>query len=290
MRSCNSSFQDLNSTFNYTSIHVGGEVEFCFIETMHYQFQILGLLSSFVTACNGDFINGKICSNPWYSKYAIGFHDRCWPGEETGAYALQSRGEDGILDLQDSTRIKNSTGVVSDAPPYPWTHHPVCSPAKSGAETIFCVYTDTNFAFGRGISVIGRPQSVELISRNHVFHLSPLMHAQATSTNALPPYKVQRLPGRGYGLLANTTLQVGDIILSYTPIIVVQSLISENLTKEELRRLFRLGIEQLPQRTWNMFMALQGDAGGDEMYGRFTTNAFEVYDYEALFPETAVSD
>jgi hypothetical protein len=77
--------------------------------------------------------------------------------------------------------------------------------------------------------------------------------------------------------------------MAHTPVIAVQAVLEDVMPKQELWRLFRVGIERLPQPTRSMFNALQGDAGGDEIYDRFTTNAFELYDYGAVFPETAVS-
>jgi hypothetical protein len=77
--------------------------------------------------------------------------------------------------------------------------------------------------------------------------------------------------------------------MAHTPVVAVQAVIEDFVSQEELWKLFRVGIERLPGRTRDLFNALQGDAGGDEVYDRFSTNAFELYDYGAVFPETAVS-
>lgn len=38
----------------------------------------------------------------------------------------------------------------------------------------------------------------------------------------------------------------------------------------------------------NCFLALHGHFGGDPVYDRFSTNAFNVFNFAAICPETAV--
>jgi hypothetical protein len=236
------------------------------------QFQLLFSFSLF-TVCHGAVSNGGFCSNPSYTA-ALTLLDTCWLREQSNSYSLQSRLNTENPNTHGQTGAKNLTRAAPNTPPpYPWTHHPICNSVNDAAETTFCVYTSTSFASGRGISIVGTPQSVELISRNRVFHTPPT----STDMKSYPPYVVQQLPGRGYGLLANTTLHVGDQVLAHTPVLAMQAILDDHLSKGELRSLFHVAVKQLPLRTREIFMALQGDSGGDEMYGRFTTNAFELY-------------
>jgi hypothetical protein len=76
-------------------------------------------------------------------------------------------------------------------------------------------------------------------------------------------------------------------MLAHTPVIAMQTVMEDQVPKDELWRLFRVAVQQLPPPTREVFMALQGDAGGDEVYDHFVTNAFDVFDYAAVFPETA---
>jgi hypothetical protein len=240
-------------------------------DSMHTSL-LLGLVTTFFWIfCNGELSKLGFCSNPWSAAHTISL-DTCWLQETTRTTEI----------LKSNFSTVNNSTEFPDSPPYPWTHHPFCNFGEKPEKT-FCVHTTTTFASGRGICFIGTSQSVQLISRNRVFHTTSSLRTY------IPPYEVRHLPGRGYGLIANKTLFVEDEIMAHTPVIAVQAVIEDVLPKEEIWKLFRVGVERLPQQTRNMFNALQGDAGGDEVYDRFSTNAFELYDYGAVFPETAVS-
>jgi hypothetical protein len=229
-------------------------------------------LFTFLFLCfsNGEILSPGFCSNPWSAAHMLSL-ETCF-----------LRNAESIEKVISNLPLANNFTESTNLPIFPWTHHPFCNSGET-PETTFCVYTIDSFARGRGISFIGTPQSVQLISRNRVFHSPSEVKAYD------PPYEIRQLPGRGYGLLANETMHVGHEIMAHTPAIAVQAVIEEVIAKEELWNLFHVGIERLPPRTRDLFNALQGDAGGDEVYDRFITNAFELYDYGAVFPETAVS-
>jgi hypothetical protein len=258
---------------------------------MHFQHLFLGLITSlFFALSDAEPSHVGLCSNPWSSLRILNLAHTCWLRESRNSLLVQPAEDGKEFEVQNPTELNNFTKAFADAPSHPWSHHPICNSVESAAETKFCVYTSTNFATGRGISIVGTPQTVQAISRNRVFHI-PLN--QTSKKNTFPPYEVKQLPGRGYGLIANTTVHNGYEIFAHTPIIALQNILDEHLSRDEkfrkeLWRLFRIAVEQLPQRTKDMFMALHGEAGGDEIYDRFTTNAFELYDYAAVFPETAV--
>lgn len=247
---------------------------------MIFRFIYLAISSSFLPLSHASFPEAGVC---WNSINALIHADVC-SRVDSSSYALPIPGYDCIA----SQRPVNATVADSAPPLLPWTHHPICNDAKGAFATFFCVFTDANFAGGRGISLIGTPDSVELISRNRIFH--PHLDPDLTEPQSLTqPFEVRALPGRGFGLLANTTLQLGDRVLEHTPVIAVQSSAQDLLSQSDVWELFGKGVDQLPSATRDMLLALQGHDEGDEVYSRFTTNAFELFDYDALFPETAVS-
>jgi len=248
---------------------------------------LLGLLASFLPLlCYAKISEAGLCQNPLHDGHFLRFPSICLLTDQSSYEPPLNRVDFGAIHVQATS---NSTKVASISPSSPWTHDPICSSAKNAPpETAFCVFTDANFAAGRGISIIGTAGSVELISRNRVFH--PHLSSTTTSKTASRPYEVRKLPGRGYGLIANTTLRMGDAVLDHAPVIAVQSVAQDLLFRKELWKLFDRGIEQLPKPTRDMIIALQGheQEEGDALFSRFTTNAFELFDYDALFPETAV--
>jgi hypothetical protein len=252
------------------------------LQSIYYQAKMyghtlsLGAFASLLVSTSGaEYSVPGFCTNPWRTGlHSSALSNTCWIRGEPKAYHLQTR----VSEIAPS----NNFTARLDAPTYPWTQHPICTATTPP----FCVYTKSDFFSGRGISIIGTAESVHLISRNRVFHQpSPPSRNQDANLK----YEVRQLPGRGLGLLANRALIIGDEIMAHPPAIVVQAMASEILAGKELWELFRVGVAQLPLETRNMFLALQGDAGGDDVYDRFTTNAFELFDYAAVFPETAVS-
>jgi hypothetical protein len=143
--------------------------------------------------------NHQHCLNLWHKLNSLSSLDTCWHREEEELYSLR---------LQENIRLQHPENFRAAANPSNglWTHYPICTRGTSSPkETTFCVYTSSSFAFGRGISFIGTPESVDLISQNPAFHTSASSHREHTNKHP-PPYDVVQLPGRGYSLLANTTL------------------------------------------------------------------------------------
>ncbi|QDS67957.1 hypothetical protein FKW77_008975 [Venturia effusa] len=168
--------------------------------------------------------------------------------------------------------------------PHPWSYDPECIFSKS-LQIDICVWTDINFAAGRGISIIATPDSATAVAKNKIFYDPDL----ASTANSIfePPYEIRQLPGRGFGLIANRTVHRGDKIFVHTPILIAQAITETGLEEEELFRLHRVAVERLPEGSRQLFMALHGHFGGDLVYDRFSTNAFNVFDFAAIFPETA---
>ncbi|TID17429.1 SET domain-containing protein 5 [Venturia nashicola] len=166
-----------------------------------------------------------------------------------------------------------------------WSYTPECMYC-SGLGTNMCVYTSKTFKSNRGISIIATPKSASSVAENAVFHHLLL------STTAIgvfeSPYEMRPIPGRGFGLVANRTVQRGEKIFEDTPILIAQPIAEKDgLTEEELYRLYRVAVERLPKKSQELVMGLHGHFGGDAVYDRFSTNAFNVFDFAALFPETS---
>jgi hypothetical protein len=169
--------------------------------------------------------------------------------------------------------------------PYPWSFRPSCVFSKS-LEINICAWTDTHFANGRGISIIATPESATAVAMNKIFRDRGL--AKTANSIFTPPYEIRPLAGRGLGLIANQTVQRGEKIFAHTPIVIAQAISETGLDEEDLYKLHRLAVERLPERSRKLFLALHGHFGGDPVYDRFSTNAFNVFDFAAIFPETAV--
>lgn len=171
----------------------------------------------------------------------------------------------------------------------PWTYEPECIHSDDHSEE-YCVYTDKNFARGRGISFFTSPtvaaKVIELSAfTNHTVHDHVNKFEDA-------PWEVRNVPGRGNGLFATRTLHRGDLIIADTPVAVLQS-DAFFLDYPIGYRYLHIAFDRLSETTKEIVLQTAAHSPGDPYMERINTNAF-AGDFEGaphflLYPETAVS-
>jgi hypothetical protein len=229
--------------------------------------------ASLFAVCHGQGFRSDLCNNLRSSQHA--FRQWCLKNEKDGHHKDEHRV------TSSSQRILTS----QSQPLHSWSYDPECIFSKS-LEVNICAWTDVQFANGRGISIIATPDAATAVAMNRIFRDSDL--AKTANSMFTPPYEIRQLPGRGLGLIGNRTIQRGEKIFAHTPILVAQAISETGLDEKDLFRLHRIAIKRLPGQTRDLFLALHGHFGGDPIYDRFSTNAFNVFDFAAIFPETAV--
>ncbi|KAL3420942.1 hypothetical protein PVAG01_07387 [Phlyctema vagabunda] len=151
----------------------------------------------------------------------------------------------------------------------PWTYKPRCMP-KDSTNEIYCVFTNINFAGGRGISIFTSPKNAQSISRI------------AASTNTVPagvnnfsdpPYEVRNIAGRGNGLFATRTLHRGDVIMAETPVGIYQS-DAFPMDYELGYRYLNTAFKRLPKETQAKFMSMAAQNPGHDIMERVNTISF----------------
>lgn len=232
----------------------------------------LTLLSIPLASCQHD------CINPSSSGHA--FSQLCRTDMDP-QLVLRDR----LVSYPLGTLRNDSSEGVTEKAATPWTEEPFCLPGQD-AEQALCVYTDADFAQGRGISLITSQSSAQQVSKHTAFNYPEQLEEGNRALNDV--YEVRPLKDRGFGLVAKGKLGRGTRIFSHTPVIAAQ-LAAEKLPDEELFPLLQVAVQRLPNETRKKFMALHGHFGGDEIYDKFQTNGFRVFDYAAVFPETSVS-
>lgn len=194
-----------------------------------------------------------------------------------------------LEDIEENVVLQNPIEEVSK--PSPWTSEPQCITDTESNEN-FCVYTNKNFASGRGISFFTSPRIAARVEALPAFTNFTIHKHINNFTN--PPWEVRNVIGRGNGLFATRTLHRGDEILSDTPVGVYQSdafFPDYPLGYKYLHKAF----EQLPLKTQRIFVKMaMHTPGGDPVMERINTNAFagefEGAPHFLLYPETAVCD
>ncbi|KAF2475083.1 SET domain-containing protein, partial [Lindgomyces ingoldianus] len=151
----------------------------------------------------------------------------------------------------------------------------------------FCVWANTSFAAGRGISIIATQNLAESVAKSEGYQSARRVRASGGGSQASPKYEVKTLPGRGLGLVANHTLVRGDDIVYEPPVVLAQHDIEDLLGEGEVATLHRVAVERLPYRTRADAMNLHGYGGKGTAYDRFSANAFKVYEFAGIFPMVA---
>jgi hypothetical protein len=170
---------------------------------------------------------------------------------------------------------------------YPWTSQNDC---RKKAE-IFCVFSASSFAGGRGISILTTPDRIETLQQLPAFADGDVLSGLNEQPSLV--FEEKELPGRGRGLIANKTLHRGDRIFAHTPILMLDGESFGDLEQEEWLKLEHAAVNNLPLKTRAMFSALYGRQVTDPVSDRIDTNAFvlelDEVTYYAVFPEIAVS-
>ncbi|KAF8526513.1 hypothetical protein BU17DRAFT_40324 [Hysterangium stoloniferum] len=172
-------------------------------------------------------------------------------------------------------------------PQQPWTE----GPDTPNGSAVYCVYSNSTFAGGRGISLITTPEMATYIAQMHAFTQPKSLKDINTVLNR--PYVSQSIPGRGVGLFATRTLHRGDKIFSHTPLLIVHRTTFSTLEDSVRFEMQNRAVDLLPDPSRELYLELYGQFGGDRVNDILFTNSFQVYfgedgvEHNAILPEAA---
>jgi hypothetical protein len=184
--------------------------------------------------------------------------------------------------------LEESRATASQTKDFPWTFWPECFTIENITEP-YCVFSDQTFASGRGIFIVTtQPFAYAMLEKPAFKDPRSILRA---NNYANPPFYQHEFPGKGRGLVANKTLQLGDQIFVSTPILITDPDIYHLADSDRLALLHR-GVSTLPPVSQERFWELMAHFDGDSVDDRITTNNFEVsidgISQSALFPEIAM--
>ncbi|KAH8814965.1 hypothetical protein F5884DRAFT_158077 [Xylogone sp. PMI_703] len=187
-----------------------------------------------------------------------------------------------FIELESSENVSgNSEGF------FPWSYEPACISLQGSQEPI-CVYTNSSFGRGRGISIFTTPRIAEEFAGLPPFHDAALLENINQPSNL---WYTKQIPSKGTGMLAKKDLKRGDLITSYTPILI--ALIGEKMSSLEREKYLRIAIDQLPPATRDAYLSLSTIYGHANMIVQdvLKANTFEMHIggvmHLAIFPEPA---
>ncbi|KUJ08751.1 SET domain-containing protein [Mollisia scopiformis] len=188
---------------------------------------------------------------------------------------------------------QNTSSVQTADPISPWTIYPTCT---TNTTKKFCVFTSQTFHANRGITILTTPSTARVLSRLPAFHTkTPHLSPLSENDHRDPPFVVSAIPGRGMGLIANRTIERGDLIKSHPAIAIFHN---DAVTKghalypTHYAPLMHLAINQLPPPTRSLFLAMAAHNVTEEPYiERIYTNTFgedfNNQEHSIVIPETA---
>jgi hypothetical protein len=171
----------------------------------------------------------------------------------------------------------NVTASSISTKPTIWTHEPFCIESEE-ARAGYCVYTSTLFGNGRGISIVATPKEMSaLVEGVSTFKLPNDAESFKSLEGALHKQYQQQVPGKGVGVFANATLQRGDYLAGYLPILMLQDDMMQYAKIADQDLLVKIAVERLPKKTQALFNALHGQFPGHPYVSKIQTNAFQAY-------------
>jgi ribosomal RNA assembly protein len=149
------------------------------------------------------------------------------------------------------------------------------------------VYTNASFANGRGISIVTTPSLATQFAALPAFHVRQSDHINTFSDT----WFTSSIPGKGMGMLASVPLVPKTRVLAYTPVFLAY--LESELDTMEREALWRVAIEQLPEKTRHMFLDLAVVFGDHRVKAQdvVKANTFQVVvgggNHLVVWPETS---
>ncbi|KAJ4395107.1 SET domain-containing protein 5 [Neurospora sp. IMI 360204] len=189
-------------------------------------------------------------------------------------------GETDVLNYYAANNTSSHSQEDINTPPgHNWSYTTPCFNSIS-SDDAFCVFTDTSYANGQGISFITTAQRAA--------YLASLPSFTSPSTTKLSPakYTISSIPGKGLGLIAIARIPRSSLILSSHPTLMMDYRVFDELLRTDYISLQAAAISFLPQAHRSAFFNLSTqsrNATATDELSRIaltdtiiTTNAFDV--------------
>jgi hypothetical protein len=172
----------------------------------------------------------------------------------------------------------------------PWSYPPTCTHMLESINHKLCVYTDTTFSHGRGISIFTTPRLAAQFASLPAFK-DPSSQEHEHINTLSGTWHATSIPNKGIGMLASRPLNFKDRVTAYTPAFVAY--LEGELSTHEREHWWRRAIEQLPEKIQNDFLSLTYVYGDERIRVQdiVKANTFQIevggVNHLAVFPETS---
>jgi hypothetical protein len=155
-----------------------------------------------------------------------------------------------------------------------------------------CVYTNSSFSNGRGISIFTTPRLAEEFANLPAFQDAAALASKKVNIDS-GVWRTEGLPGKGVGMLAKNKLEFKSRITAYTPALVAYLEEADELSTMEREKFYRIAIYQLPDATREAYLQLAYIYGQPSVRVQdiVKANTFQLQvggqNHMAVFPETS---
>ena len=169
---------------------------------------------------------------------------------------------------------------------WPWTRRPWCINERSAPKRKFtlhrtyCIYVKEDFADGQGIVIWTTPAIAWAIA-----HDSPALHdtndtaslnSIATGKDGLPPYSIQDMPEKGFGVVANRRIHQGERIIQEPVLWAAHGKIITEVADEDRIPMTWHSVYSLPPESVDLMLAMYTTHGGDQINDIVRTNSYRI--------------
>ncbi|KAH6891324.1 hypothetical protein B0T10DRAFT_458716 [Thelonectria olida] len=134
----------------------------------------------------------------------------------------------------------------------------------------FCIYSNPNYNGGTGLVVITKSYYHDGVMKLH--------DPGKTGSWDQDAYRVEEIPGKGLGLVANRRLETGEVMMPLSPFFLIQvDLLHRGAEPGKHQDLLDKGFAMLPEKTKKLFLAQFGHFGGHRIYDILRTNAYVLH-------------
>ncbi|KAH9227240.1 hypothetical protein K456DRAFT_1765869 [Colletotrichum gloeosporioides 23] len=157
----------------------------------------------------------------------------------------------------------------------PWTHRPVCTSPKT--ESRYCAFVKDDFHGDSAVLILTSPETTAgdlgLIEDVDPRWLSP---GSSSLPPRIPPCEVRKIPGKELGVVANSTIRAGEVIMRDYPTILqtVSTEVWEKIDPREALWVLEEGFVRLPREVQIRVFELARSTGGHVLEDVLHTNTF----------------
>jgi hypothetical protein len=176
----------------------------------------------------------------------------------------------------------NCTAHEDHPQQHPWTHSSPCFRSKENQQQ-YCVFSDSAFAENRGTTLVTSAKRAARLSNNPAFTDPSVTRGINQDIVRTTPakYKVEKIEGKGMGVVATGFIGRGELIMANTVSLMFDYNAYENLERANYLELQAKAIDALPETHRQRFLDLSTHDEANFTYLEFvekiaSTNAFDI--------------